>query len=80
MIIIAALMFSIFFVEIHRFDQKWKLDFKPFNCASCMAAWIALALYFLPVEVTEIMAYMFTAGSLAPIMRMLFIKIYKILI
>lgn len=79
MIIIAALMFSMFFVEIHRFDQKWKLDFKPFNCASCLSAWIALILYFLPKEITEIMLVMFTAGTVAPILRMLFLKLYKIL-
>jgi hypothetical protein len=80
MIIIAALMFSIFFVEIHRFDQKWKLDFKPFNCASCLSAWIALALYFLPKEITEIMVVMFTSGVLAPILRLLVLQIYKRLI
>ena len=29
MIIIAAVCFAIFFVEIHQFHRKWKLDFKP---------------------------------------------------
>ena len=67
MIIIAAVCFAIFFVEIHRFNVKWKLDFKPFNCASCLASWTALALYLLPNIATDIFLLMFVSGVAAPL-------------
>lgn len=67
MIILTAICFSLFFVEIHRFNVKWKLNFKPFNCASCLAAWSALALYLLPQIVTEIAFLMFVSGVAAPL-------------
>lgn len=67
MIIITAICFALFFVEIHRFNVKWKLDFKPFNCGSCLAAWTALALYLLPNIVTDIAFVMFVSGVAAPL-------------
>jgi hypothetical protein len=77
MIIITAICFALFFVEIHRFNVKWKLDFKPFNCGSCLAAWTALALYLLPNIVTEIAFVMFVSGVLAPIGRQAMEFIWK---
>lgn len=77
MIIITAICFALFFVEIHRFNLKWKLDFKPFNCGSCLAAWTALALYLLPNIVTEIAFVMFVSGVLAPIGRQAMEFIWK---
>jgi hypothetical protein len=77
MIIITAICFALFFVEVHRFNLKWKLDFKPFNCGSCLAAWTALALYLLPKIVTEIAFVMFVSGVLAPIGRQAMEFIWK---
>jgi hypothetical protein len=77
MIIITAICFALFFVEVHRFNLKWKLDFKPFNCGSCLAAWTALALYLLPNIVTEIAFVMFVSGVLAPIGRQAMEFIWK---
>lgn len=77
MILIAAICFSIFFVDIHRFYAKWKLNFKPFNCASCLAAWMGLFLYLFPVAIDYVF-YMFTAGVLAPIIKLLMDYLYKI--
>jgi hypothetical protein len=77
MIIITAICFALFFVEIHRFNVKWKLDFKPFNCGSCLAAWTALALYLLPTIVTEIAFVMFVSGVAAPIGRQAMEFIWK---
>lgn len=77
MIIITAICFALFFVEIHRFNLKWKLDFKPFNCGSCLAAWSALALYLLPTIITEIAFVMFVSGVLAPIGRQAMEFIWK---
>jgi Na+/melibiose symporter-like transporter len=77
MIIITAICFALFFVEIHRFNVKWKLDFKPFNCGSCLAAWTAVGLYLLPTIVTEIAFVMFVSGVLAPIGRQAMEFIWK---
>jgi hypothetical protein len=71
MVIIAAVCFAVFFVDIHRFYAKWKLNFKPFNCASCLASWTALGLYFAPAIVQEIALVMFASGVAAPILKIL---------
>ena len=77
MILIAAICFSIFFVDIHRFYIKWHINFKPFNCASCLAAWMGLFLCLFPVAIDYVF-YMFTAGVLAPIIKLLMDYLYKI--
>ena len=66
MIIIASICFAIFFVEIHQFHRKWKLDFKPFSCTSCLAAWTGLVLYLLPAICTDVIAFVFIPGAVAP--------------
>jgi hypothetical protein len=71
MVIIAAVCFAVFFVDIHRFYAKWKLNFKPFNCASCLASWVALGLYFAETWLQEIVLVMFVSGVAAPILKML---------
>ena len=71
MIILAAVFFAVFFVDIHRFYAKWKLNFKPFNCASCLASWTALGLYFCPAIIQEIVLLMFASGVAAPIFKIL---------
>jgi hypothetical protein len=70
-IIIASVCFAIFFVYIHRFHAKLKLDFKPFNCASCLASWVALGLYFAETWLQEIVLVMFVSGVAAPILKIL---------
>jgi hypothetical protein len=69
MIIIAAVCFSLFFIEIHRYPERLKINFKPFNCGSCLAAWTALTLYLSPKIVTDIFLVMFVSGVIAPIAR-----------
>ena len=71
--IIGAICFSFFFIEMHQFHKKWKLNIRPFNCISCLAAWTSLVLYCLPDYATLGVLIMFVSGTLAP----LFIKIYQ---
>jgi hypothetical protein len=75
--IIAAISFALFFVEIHQFHMKWKLDFKPFSCTSCLSAWTGLVLYFLPEIFTNIVAVVFMSGVLAPITTKLIWRLWK---
>lgn len=77
MIIPAALSFALFFVEIHGFHRKWRLNFKPFNCASCLASWLALGLFFLPDWIAQVILVMFGSGVLAPLLKLLLDKYYK---
>jgi hypothetical protein len=70
-IIIGAVCFAVFFVDIHRFYAKWKINFKPFNCASCLASWVALILYFSPTVIVDIFFIMFVSGVAAPIIKIL---------
>lgn len=75
-IIIASICFSIFFVDIHRFYMKWHINFKPFNCASCLAGWTALFLLFVPVLVKP-MIVMFVSGVIVIPAKLLIDIIYK---
>lgn len=75
--IIASALFSYYFIEMGRFPLKWKLNFKPFNCLVCLPAWVALALYMLPIEATEIIIVMFASAILAVLFKTLMNKAYE---
>lgn len=70
--LIAAVFFAVYFIAFSRLHLKLKLNFKPLNCAMCLAAWSALILYFLPMYVSEIMCVMFGAGIMAAILAKIF--------
>ena len=75
--ILASALFSYYFIEMGRFPLKWKLNFKPFNCLVCLPAWIALALYLLPIEVTEVIIVMFGSTILAVLFKTIMTKAYE---
>jgi hypothetical protein len=75
--ILAAGLFSFYFIEMARFHKKLKLDFRPFNCLVCLPAWVALALYLLPIEVTEVIIVMFGSAILAVLFKTLMNKAYE---
>jgi len=75
--ILASALFSYYFIEMGRFPLKWKLNFKPFNCLVCLPAWVALALYMLPIEATEIIIVMFASAILAVLFKTLMNKAYE---
>lgn len=75
--ILAAALFSYYFIEMARFHKKWKLDFRPFNCLVCLPAWVALALYLLPMYVTEVMIAMMGAAILSVLLKTLMSKAYE---
>ena len=35
---------------------------KPFDCVQCFSVWLAIAFYFLPIEVAQFFAVIFAAG------------------
>lgn len=75
--ILTAICASLFFIEIHNLPIKWGINFKPFNCASCLAAWIAPIHYFLPELIQNITSTMFIAGFFAPIVSKLIWSLWK---
>ena len=76
--ILAAILFSFFFTSLHQFHIKWRLNFRPFNCNSCLASWVAISLFFLPDIVTNCTITMFGAGVLAPLFTKIYDKIYYV--
>ena len=75
--IIAAALFSFYFIEMARFHKKWKIDFKPFNCLVCMPAWVALILYWSPFWITEMILVMMGAAIVAVLLKTLMTKAYE---
>lgn len=71
--ILTGICFAFFFTEMHQFHKKWKLDFRPFNCVSCLAAWSSLVIYLLPDWIGTALLIMFVSGTFAP----LFVKLYN---
>jgi hypothetical protein len=67
--ITAAIAFTLYWVEFAELYVKFRLNFRPFNCSVCLAAWVGLALYFLPIEVSEAVCAMFIPGCLAPLIQ-----------
>jgi hypothetical protein len=75
--ILAAGLFSYYFIEMARFHKKLKLDFRPFNCLVCLPAWVALALYLLPMYVTDVIIVMMGAAIFSVLLKTLMNKAYE---
>jgi hypothetical protein len=76
-IILTSVCTSLFFITIHNLHRKWKLNFKPFSCGSCLASWVAVVLYFSPQLVVDIASVVFIPGCLGAIFEILMYKIWK---
>jgi hypothetical protein len=70
--ILAAFFFSYYFVNVAGIPMAIKRGFKmlpsrrikPFDCVTCLSVWIAICLYFLPVEISQFTCIIFGAGFL----------------
>lgn len=76
-IILAANLFTFYFITQNRFPEKWRLNFKPFNCPLCLTAWTGLALFLLPYWITQAVICMFGSGVFAPYFKNFLINIYN---
>jgi hypothetical protein len=76
-IIITSVCASLFFNSIHNLHRKWKVNFKPFSCGSCLASWIAVILYFSPELIINIASVLFISGYVAAITETLMYKIWN---
>ena len=75
-IILTSICASLFFNTIHNLHIKWRINFKPFSCASCLAAWIAVLLYFTPELILNIASVLFISGLATPVLERLMEKLY----
>lgn len=78
MIIITAIIFSYYFIEMARLPKKWKLDFKPFNCMVCLPVWVSLFLYLCPSIVQEVTFQLMASGVGAGIFYILMKRLFDI--
>ena len=75
-IIIATLFFTFYVIDMARLPERFKCNFKPFNCNMCLAVYVAFALFLLPVIVLNIVLVAFVSGVLAPMFRNLFTNLF----
>jgi hypothetical protein len=75
-IVIATLFFVFYFIDMARLPERWKVNVKPLNCNMCLSVYVAIALYFLPVMVTNCILVAFVAGVSAPLFRNLMNNIF----
>jgi hypothetical protein len=61
---IAAALTAWIFIHVLRMPERWKLNFKPFNCGLCLSFWLAVILYFCP---TYFVNFLFTVTLAASI-------------
>ena len=72
-ITIAAFTFAYYFVNVLDVAMILKRIFmlnptkrlKPFDCVQCLTVWSALAFYFIPIELIQVIAVIFGAGFLS---------------
>ena len=76
-IIITSVCTSLFFNSIHNLHRKWHINFKPFSCGSCLAAWVGVILYLSPKLVLDIASVLFISGYLGAIIETLMYKIWN---
>lgn len=76
-IIVTAFAFSFFITELSGWikPNSW-LWRKPFNCLTCLSAWSALALYFMPDYLKDASFVMFITPPVAILLKNLFKNIY----
>lgn len=75
-IIFAVLLSVFYFIDMGRFPEKWKINFKPFNCHMCLSFYLAIVYYLLPVFILNAILVAFASGVTAPLFRNLMNNIF----
>lgn len=53
-IILAAVLFTFYWIEFARIPRKLRLPNKPFMCDVCLPVWVALGFVFVPEGILDI--------------------------
>lgn len=76
--IFTAFALSFFITELSGWVKPntilWR---KPFNCLTCLSAWSALAIYFLPNYIQDALLVMFVSPPIAILLKNLFKNVYS---
>lgn len=75
-IVIASLFFVFYFIDMARLPERFKVNFKPFNCNMCLSVYVAVILYLLPTMVLNCVLVSFVSGVSAPLFRNLMNNIF----
>lgn len=68
-IFLGSIFFVFYFIDMARIPERWKLNFKPFNCHMCLSVWTAIILYWLPYWITDLILVCFMSGVFAPLFK-----------
>lgn len=75
--IVIASLFSVFYIiDMARLPERFKVNFKPFNCNMCLSVYVAIALYLLPTIALNCVLVASVSGVSAPLFRNLLNNIF----
>ena len=74
--VITSIFLVFYFIDLTRLPEKWKINFKPFNCNLCLSFYVAIILYILPVWVLNCVLVASVSGVIAPLFRNLMMNIF----
>ena len=71
--LLAAFLLAYYFVNVTLLPNSIKkyLQYppykrlRPFDCVTCLSVWVAVVLYFLPIQVSQFITIAFGAGFIA---------------
>lgn len=72
---IAGILTAHFFINVAGFHMVLKRllnrpgRLKPFDCQQCLTVWMTLALYFLPMEISQCLATILGAGYISTLFQ-----------
>lgn len=75
-IVLTVLLSVFYFIDMGRFPEKWKINFKPFNCHMCLSFYLAIVYYWLPPVVLNMLLVSFASGVSAPLFKNLMNNIF----
>jgi hypothetical protein len=74
--VITSIFLVFYFIDLTRLPEKWKINFKPFNCNLCLSFYVAIILYSVPVWVLNYILVASISGVIAPLFRNLMVNIF----
>jgi hypothetical protein len=74
--VVASIFLVFYFIDLTRLPEKWKINFKPFNCNLCLSFYVAIILYLVPVFVLNCVLVASVSGVIAPLFRNLMMNIF----
>jgi hypothetical protein len=75
--VVIASLFSVFYIiDMARLPERFKVNFKPFNCSLCLSFYVAIILYLVPNNILNCVLVASVSGVAAPLFRNLLNNIF----